>query len=283
MNYGIHYAMYLAAVLLALFGHSPFAVVLLCGAIIVHHQSHLEGRRQEQGQRREQEQRQRENESFKFALFAPSEHGWHDIILSPAKKRYEESHCYGGPPTSFSLFEYDIRVRAVHHKVFCRLVDRWSDDLSGVSYDVINGAICGDARAKYLDGDLEKQIAWHELAGPEKYFILSMHGVGREFLTSEQKRLREGLAKVKADSEALGAIQLQKNDGIRYEAPQNASEEQKAAIKAGVAVLLSDESLGRDRVSLREVYDEDEFIYVLTELLRKEESCDAPHFLSGHS
>ena len=58
MNYGIHYAMYLAAVLLALFGHSLFAVVVLCGAIIVHHQSHIEGRRQEQAQRREQEQRQ---------------------------------------------------------------------------------------------------------------------------------------------------------------------------------------------------------------------------------
>jgi|BarGraIncu00222A_1022003.scaffolds.fasta_scaffold53636_2 cell division protein FtsB len=43
MNYGIHYAMYLAAVLLALFGHSLLAVVV---------------RRQEQAQRREQEQRQ---------------------------------------------------------------------------------------------------------------------------------------------------------------------------------------------------------------------------------
>jgi len=100
-----------------------------------------------------------------------------------------------------------------------------------------------------------------------------MHGVGTEFLASEQKRLDGALAKVKAEAEAeaLGAIQVAGNDGISYEAPQDASEEQKAAVKARVAVLLSDESLRRHGVSLQEVYDQEEFIYALNELLRKEQ------------
>jgi hypothetical protein len=109
---------------------------------------------------------------------------------------------------------------------------------------------------------------WHELAGPERYFILSKHGVEEEFFVKEQRRVWEAVTKLRAEAETLGAIQVEKYGFIDYEAPQDASEAQKAETKARVAVLLSPDRLRRYHVSLKEVHGQSDFMCVLNSVLR---------------
>jgi hypothetical protein len=213
-------------------------------------------------------QQEHDDDSTDFALPGPAEFGWDCISVSPAKRRCMRKYCFGGPPTYFEVLEYDLRPQNRRNPVFARLVDMWEEDYWGDSYQVVNGAICERANEGNQSDNLEKRIVWHELLGPERYVILSAHGIGKEFFIVEQERIQKALTQLRAGAEALGAIQVERDGWIRFEARPDADEEQKSAIKAGVAILCSEQSLGQLRVTFREVFRQD-CAYVLNEILGK--------------
>jgi len=211
-------------------------------------------------------QQEHDEDSTDFALPDPAEFGWDSISVSPAKRRCKRKYCFGGPPTYFEVLEYDLRPQNRRNPVFARLVDMWKEDYWGDSYQVVNGAICERAKEGNPSDNLEKRIVWYELLGPERYVILSAHGISKEFFTEEQERIQKALTQLRAGAEALGAIQVERYGWIRFEARPDADEEQKSAIKAGVAILCSEQSLGQLHVTFREVFRQD-CAYVLNEIL----------------
>ena len=217
----------------------------------------LEKRDQQQLEKRDQQQGEEEDIAF-FKLPAPDEYGWDNICVTPAKRRCERVFCFGGPPTYFEIFEYDLRPQDRPSAVFVRLVEMWKEDLSGDSYQVVNGTICACEDQRHPSDNLEKRIVWHEVLGSERYAILAAHGRSKEFFLKEQERIRSAIKQLNARAEALGAVQVGTLLGtIRYGPRPDADEEQKSAIEAGIAALRSEESLRQLDVSFEEVYRQD--------------------------
>lgn len=201
-----------------------------------------------------------EHELFTFEMLAPAEMGWHDVWVCPNKKQYGSTCCFGGPPTFCETSEYDLRLHLTFPKVFVRLIDWWRDDLSELSYEVVNGTVCSNREDKSA---FEWRTLWHELTDPEKYFILSKHGVDKGFFILEQERLLNGIARLTAEVVTLGAVVA--DDGW-YVAPPNIAEEQQSAIRARLAVLLSDDNLRNFHISQNEIAKQMDFRHVLTML-----------------
>ena len=207
--------------------------------------------------KRDQKQEQEEDTSF-FELPKPDENGWDNIYITPVKRRCKRVFCFGGPPTYFEIFEYDLRPEDRPSIVFARLVEMWKEDLSGDSYQVVNGTICARADERCLSDNLEERIVWHEVLGSERYAILAAHGTSKEFFLREQERIQKALKQLNARAEALGAIQVETLLGTTsYEARPDVDEERKSAIDAGIAALRSEETLRQLDVSFEEVYRQD--------------------------
>jgi hypothetical protein len=193
------------------------------------------------------------------------------ITVYPAKKKYAWHNFFASHPmwaNHEELYKYDIRDNT---HVFTRLVERSEhggySDTEYSKYEVVNGTVLSEADATKLN----REIAWHELTMPEKYFILSKHGISKHFFAAERKRLQQGLAAVKKEAKDLGA--LASDDGfVNFQAPQGATEEQKTAVHAELVNLLTDARLKRHRISRDEYYRQVEFMLVLNQLLAKSTS-----------
>lgn len=61
--------------------------------------------------------------------------GWRKITLYPTRRQFETSICFGGPPSTEEIWEYQIRDRDI---VICRLLDRFIDDLNEQYFEVVN-------------------------------------------------------------------------------------------------------------------------------------------------
>jgi hypothetical protein len=217
-------------------------------------------------ERRDQQQ-EREDDISGFQLPAPSEHGWDNICVNLTKRRYERTCYLEWPPQYQEVLEYDLRPQDRPSVVFARLIDMWEEYPSGDEYRylVINGTICERANEHNSSADLEKRIVWHELRGPERYIVLSAHGIDNAFFVREQERIQKALKQLTAQAEELGAVQIERHGWIRYEPAPDAGDEQKSAIEAGVATLCSDESLRQLEVSREEVFRQD-CAFVLSKL-----------------
>jgi hypothetical protein len=201
-----------------------------------------------------------EEEEFTFCVPESSEYGWNRLTVNPAKKRYEQSVCFGGPPTWFTVGEYDIRVEGM--KVFIRLLEQRRDDLSIIKYEVVNGTVLRQRQ----DDTSDSIVNWHELTRPEKYFVLSRH-VTRDLFLSERERLQKGFAAVKTEAERLGGVPAGGPGFISYDAPEGATEEQKTKLGTNLGNLLSATSLERFGISRDEFYGQLDLLRVLDEIL----------------
>jgi hypothetical protein len=312
MDNRLHYWMYAAGAVLALFGYTLFSVVVLIGAVVVHHQTRMEQQRakgqsglvqgpvqlpplpQPDAQQSEPDaeypepdaehsepdaehsepvaehsepvaEHSEEEEEFTFSVPESSEYGWNHLTVYPTKKRYEQSVCYGGPPTWFTVGEYDVRVEGM--KVFIRVVEQRRDDLSIIKYEVVNGTVL----RQRPDDSSASIVNWHELTRPEKYFILSRH-VTKDLFVLERGRLQKGFAAVKTEAEKLGAVPTGGPGFISYDAPEGSTEEQKTKLDKALGNLLSATSLERFGISRDEFYCQLDLLRVLDEVLDQGDS-----------
>jgi hypothetical protein len=212
------------------------------------------------------QQEEQEDHVAGFQLPAPSENGWDNISVTPAKRRCERTRYLEWPPKYQEVMEYDLRPEISGNPVFARLIDVWEESPWGDSYQVINGTICERANDGTPSDNLEKEVVWHELRGAARYAILSAHGIGKDFFLREQERIQKALTQIGAKAAALGAIRAEGLGNIWYEAGPNAYEEQKSAINASISTLCSDESLRQFGVSRDEVFRLD-CIFLLNKLV----------------
>lgn len=172
-----------------------------------------------------------EPEQFTLQFPEPGEHGWHRYTVTPAKLTFEEQKCYGGPPVTVSVFQYT--VKSGH--VFAQLIDSREDDFAGTHFEVINGQVLDhDIRLRkpweWTDShieDLNQQVVWREIEGSLRYFVLSLHGWGKEQLSKEHQRMENGFAALAREAAALGAIR--ENRGA-YHPPETADQQTQQAI-----------------------------------------------------
>jgi hypothetical protein len=173
-----------------------------------------------------------ESRSFGFNLTRPKQaldSGWSTASIFPAQHRYQRSDCYGGPPVTEELWEYDIKERSA---VFQRLLDRYDVNFEGPEYEVVNGNVLEDVferkrseREIWLNSlpeekrefygsnspysterltELRREVLWFELHGAMKYFILSKHYPHGEW-KKELEKLRASFSKIATEAETLGA------------------------------------------------------------------------------
>jgi hypothetical protein len=193
-----------------------------------------------------------EPESFGLNLTRSSQaanSGWSNASVYPARHRYERQDCYGGPPVTENLWEYDIKEQCV---VFHRLLDRYDVNFRGPEYEVVNGSVLEDVfeersreRENWINSlpeekreyyrstspysaermeELRREVTWREMHGAVKYFILSKHYSWGKW-RKEVEKLRTCFSKIAAEAEALGAVLSE--DGIFYDLPKDAEETQR--------------------------------------------------------
>ncbi len=286
MSNRFQYVMYGAAIIAGALGYSIIAIVVFVGAVIVHHQLHIVRQMQQQEQLRQVSSPQKVEEEFSFAL--PVAAGWDRIAIVPAKKRLKTSECYGGlfPPVTENVYDYDVRTGR-DNMVFIRLVESRTEYIDKVDYEVFNRTVQEEVikrnhkdpcpptdyrSARLWVKQWKRDTVWHELIGPERYFILLKHGTERSFLIRERNRLQEGLAKFKAKAEKVGAIALECEGPISYGAPEDATDEQKESTRQGVLRLLNNLKRSDLSVSDYEVLHQNRFKRVLDELLSGSEA-----------
>ena len=179
------------------------------------------------------DEQEEEPEEFTLQFPEPGEHGWHRSTVTPAQSRYIEEECYGGPPTTVSVFQYT--VKADH--VFAQLLDSREDDFDGTHFEVVNSQVLEDEikirkpwewTNEHIES-LKKQVVLTELEGSLRYFILSIHGCDQAIFSKEKQRIEGGFATLAREAHALGASRDGKGP---YLPPDNADELTKAAILA---------------------------------------------------
>lgn len=166
----------------------------------------------------------KQGDSISFELPAPAKYGWDTIHVYPAERRCERSVSYGGYPIFHEIIEYDPRPQPFPEVVFARVVDKWTEEQPMTkSYQVINGTLLGSAD----DGSSSNQLRWHEQCGPEMYVILSAHRASKSVFRQKHLSIKKALKKLRAQAEAIGAVEVEEYGVIRYEPIPDADDDRK--------------------------------------------------------
>lgn len=247
---------YLAALVLALFGHTLYPALALSTAIVIHFISHTEQKKQEGAKKgevfpneKEELERREAEESFSYRL-----DGETTVEVFPHCKRYEEQWVGDGQSTD-ETYEYEVRDT----QVFARLTEKAVDSiLSGKCQEVLRGQVLEDAitgkrplddlNTHYLNR-MKTLVLWHEVLGPLRYFILNASADRnlQGFFASEQKRLSEAFSKADAELRKLGAVWSERSS--YYRAPDGATPE----VKRAVNDYSTDENLRKLGISFYEL------------------------------
>jgi hypothetical protein len=185
------------------------------------------------------------------------------VNLTPTKRIYENKFYGNGPPTYRESYEYTLKEK---QQIFARLIDSSEEDLNTTTYQVVNGQVQRDtvkqkqhelwSRMSAEDeksfttdalNKLDTAVGWHEVIGSIRYFILSKHGVPKEFFADERERLQTGFAKVEAAALKVG---VQRNEYGWYTAPKDDGPAEEA-----IARLVEDARSERYSIKLREIVD----------------------------
>jgi hypothetical protein len=203
-------------------------------------------------------------EEFYLNLSDPNdESAWHIYTVIPSKAIFMEEVCCGGPPTDTATFEYQLR----DDFVFCRLRDVRVDGFYGIRYEVLNGQVlereikerdATDSMAQHVEF-LMRGTLWHELSGSIRFFILSKNGYRSSYFSNARERIQKGFADLEEAASALGATRGQ---GYWYEAPKDADERTKQAIRD----LQEVQSLERHEISFGEFQDYKDVLQTLDKL-----------------
>ena len=215
-------------------------------------------------------------------------HGWERWEVYPGKKRFNWDFCGGGPPDHREVWEYELRGTSL----FVRLIENSKEWFDGPRYCVFNGLVVRaqlddeyEKRAfRWKDADeeikrimlretpdieqaqLEKQLVWHDVAqegvqirmqGALRYIVLATSSENRKFLIAEYYRLREAFAAVEGEAQQLGA--LWDISQRRYQAPADATEETKKAIREG---LCTNKGLLRFGIWFQELREREDIMAV---------------------
>jgi hypothetical protein len=205
-----------------------------------------------------QEQEEQEEPQFELdttTSYDSTQSGWDRWTVLPNQNRLINDHCGGGPPRHEEIYEYAVR----HTSVFARLIEKSEDGFDGHEYEVFGGSVIQaqlektyakrqktwkdddmlkDYTPEIVTAKLQKQIAWHEIYGAIRYFILSKDTNGRfesSFLKDELERFTKAYAAFDKQVEELGAVYNSRWD--RHEAPEGATPEVKEDLRQKLSVF----------------------------------------------
>jgi hypothetical protein len=192
-------------------------------------------------------------ESYSLCLKSTGANGWDSVELYPSRRQYRRQYCFGGPPTFEEVFEYEVKGRT---DVVERLRDCWREDLCGKERGVINGQLV------VPDDRQRDAVAWHELFGPIKYFILAHTLAPLErvsYFESEKQRIQKGFDAVAREAAKLGGT-WNGTHGF-YDASRDASKEVRLALDS----LQTNEALRRHGLTnFYELSTYEESLWLLT-------------------
>jgi hypothetical protein len=205
-------------------------------------------------------QKNEEQEEPQFELDATTAYdsmqsGWERWTIFPNQNRLTNDYCGGGPPSHEEIYEYAVR----HTSVFVRLIEKSEEGFDGHEYEVFGGSVVQaqlektyarrqktwkdddmlkDYAPEIASATLQKQIAWHEIYGAIRYFILSKDPTGQyesSFFKNELERFTKAYAAFDKRVEELGAIYNSRWD--RYDAPEGATPEVKEDVRQKLSVF----------------------------------------------
>jgi hypothetical protein len=208
-----------------------------------------------QSSQKKEEQEEPEFELDVTTAYDSMQSGWERWTIFPNQNRLINDRCGGGPPRHEEIYEYAVR----HTSVFVRLIEKSEEGFDGHEYEVFGGSVVQaqlektyakrqktwkdddmlkDYTPEIASAKLQKQIAWHEIYGAIRYFILSKDSAGRfesRFFKDELERFTKAYATFDKRVEELGAVYNSRWD--RYDAPEGATPEVKEDLRQKLSVF----------------------------------------------